>query len=222
MCCFILRSGIYRDFDMSFKGIKKEDCGASLIYEYGSKKYIGNACFLCCIYTSLITNDPDDPALLTLSYSDFLQVGGWGKEKTGKMFDTFYDSIQINKLAAHFDVTILVYTELSPNVVYNDAYNRFGNGGKVIHIVKLYNQAHFNLMKWDDNILSMEEVEKAQKKLERQIKQDRALALQIEATAIQEAKDLEYAKELEEYLIATEKQIIADLVFAKKVAEGLV
>ncbi len=223
---YTYKSDFYPDFDMSFQGIAKEECGASFLAEYGSKKYIGNACFFCCVYTALITSNPDDPDLLTLTYANFIQVGGWSKEKTGKMVDTFNDAVQLNKLADHFGVTILVYTELSPNIVYTDAYNRFGSGAKVIHIVKVHKQAHFNLMKWEKSILSMEEVEKAQKKLEKQIKQDRAFALQVEAdlrsAAIQEEKDRKYAEEEEKRLKAEQMQIESDMIYAQRVAEGLV
>jgi hypothetical protein len=208
---------------MSFQGIKKEDCGASLLVEYGSNKYIGNACFFCCVYTSLIANNPDDPGLLTLSYKDFLQVGGWTKEKTGKMVDTFYDAVQLNKLASHFEVTILVYTELSPNIVYTDAYNRFGSGDRVIRIVKVHNNAHFNLMTWDNIDLTIEEVSKAEKKLQAQIKKDLEMAIKLDAeikkALVQEEADFIYASELEIALKMAAIQEASDFEYAKKMAQ---
>ncbi len=207
---------------MSFKGIQKEDCGYRFLSREGVNKYIGNACFFCCLYSGLITAIPEDFTILSLVYEDFLDSGGWSKDFKGEMVDTFYNAGNLHRLALHFGVKIFVYTELAPNIVYMDAFNRFGSDGPTINIVRLLNSAHFNLMKFSDDPLSLEEVESAQRKLEKQLKKDEEYAKKIEEQLRlqyeQEQSDALLAQSIFDKFNAEQLQIEKDEILARNLA----
>jgi hypothetical protein len=178
---------------------EKEECGASFISKTGKDKFIGNACFFCCVWSALIRMNP---VFLNLKYEDFLEAAGLMKDFSGKMVDTYDHSENLRKLATHYGITIYVYSEIVPDIVHSSILNRFGTFGPRIEIVKLHNRAHFNLIR----SFSTKELSEVKR-------------IEAENEMIQIRKDYEFAQQVQEEFNIIESQILKDHELALKLVK---